>query len=366
MNDGNIDLALRETEIVDTPFISAVIPCRNEEKHIGPCLDSIIASDYPKDRLEVLVVDGMSDDKSRLIVEGYIRRYPYIRLLDNIKKTLAAAWNLGIKNGKGDVIVSMNAHATIEPEFLSQCVYFLQKYDADCVGPVIVTHPQDDALFGRAIAVAMSHPFGVGNSRFRIGTKEPRWVDTVHCSAYRREVFERIGVYNEELVRSQDIELHLRLRRAGGRILLVPEMTIHYFTRSNPSGFAKYGFLNGFWVTNPYQFGTVVAQARHLVPMVFVSYVVGSVALSFWWPVLRSVLMLVLTVYGAIALAVSVNTALKKRDVRFAVVLPVVFLTYHATYGLGSLVGLLRAFVSLRFWELLWGTSRTRICRGEH
>lgn len=351
---------------LEAPFISAIIPCRNEEHYIRPCLDSIIACDYPKDRLEILVVDGMSDDKSRLIVEGYTRQYPYIRLLNNVKRTLAAAWNLGIKNGKGEVIISVNAHATIDPKFLSQCVYFLQKYDADCVGPVIVTHPQDDTLLGRAIAMAMSHPFGVGNSRFRIGTKEPRWVDTVHCGAYRREVFERVGVFNEELVRSQDIELHLRLRRAGGRILLVPEMAIHYFTRSNPSGFIKYGFLNGFWVTNPYQFGTVVAQARHLIPMIFVLYTVSSAVLSFWWPVLRFLLMLVLTVYGAIALTVSVKTALKKRDVRFAIVLPAVFLTYHGTYGIGSLIGLLRAFVSLRFWELLWETSRTHICRDEH
>ncbi|MCG3117562.1 MAG: glycosyltransferase family 2 protein [Candidatus Manganitrophus sp. SA1] len=351
------------TRTLIAPFISAIIPCRNEEKYIESCLDSIIANDYPTDRFEVLVVDGMSDDSSRHIAAGYAARYAFIKVLNNPKKTLAAAWNVGIKNGKGDIIIAMNAHAAIEPDFLSKCVRYLQEYSADCVGPVIVTHPQDETLLGKAIATAMSHPFGVGNSRFRTGTKEPCWVDTVHFSAYRKEVFERVGIYNEELVRSQDIEFHLRLKFAGGKILLVPGMTVHYYTRSNPRGFVAYGFINGYWVTYPFRFGAVVAQVRHLVPLVFVSSIIGATILSVWLPRFSFMLLLILALYSFVAFSVAVMTALKKKDIRFVAFLPLVFLTYHVTYGIGSMVGFIRALVSKRFWKSIRAMSAIWLTR---
>lgn len=311
------------------PFVTAIIPCRNEERHIAACLESIIANDYPKDRLEALVVDGLSDDNSRQVAQGYADRYEFIRVLDNPKQILAAAWNVGIREGKGDILISMNAHATIEPAFVSKCVRYLEEYGADCVGPVLATAPQDPTMIGNAIATAMSHPFGVGGSRFRVGITEPEWVDTVHCGACRREVFERVGVYNEELVRSQDIELHNRMRSQGVRILLVPDITISYFTRSDPKNFVRYGFINGFWVTFPFRFGTVVAGARHMTPMLFVSGIAALACLSFVWPAFAYVLGAVLAIYLSTACVSGVHAAIVGRRVSVAFLLPLVCITYH-------------------------------------
>ena len=356
-------MALRQSEDVTAPFVTAIIPCRNEEKHIGPCLESIIGNDYPKGRLEVLVVDGLSDDSSRQIAQRYAAEYAFIRILDNPKRILAAAWNVGIRNGRGDVMISMNAHATIEPEFVSKCVRYLKEYDADCVGPVLATQPQEDTIFGKAIAVVMSHPFGVGRSRFRIGLSRPEWVDTVHCGACRREVFDRVGLYNEELVRSQDIELHIRMKSAGAKILLAPDITMSYYTRSNPMTFVQYGFLNGYWVTYPFRFGAVVARFRHLVPLVFVSGLAVLALLSVPVPELRFVLLPILALYAVVAIAASLKAAFDQRNVWLAGLLPLIFATYHVTYGIGSTAGLLRALVSRRFWRSLRAMSALGLAR---
>ena len=253
----------------ELPFITAVIPCRNEEKHLGACLESIVNNHYPIEKLEVLVVDGLSEDRSRTIVAEYHARFPHIRLVENPKKILAAAWNNGVKEANGEIVFAMNAHAEVEDGYFRKCVEYLKDYEADCVGPVIITHPQEDTFAGKLIATALSHPFGVGNSRFRTGTSEPTWVDTVHLGAYKKEVFQKVGFYNEELVRSQDFDFHVRLHKMGGKILLVPEIKIHYYTRSNVKMFLKYGFINGYWATKPYYYGAFVAGIRHLVPMFF-------------------------------------------------------------------------------------------------
>lgn len=337
-----------------TPFITAVIPCRNESKHIGACIESIVRCAYPKDSLEVFVVDGLSDDDSKEIALRYERRYPYIKVLDNPRKILAAAWNLGIRNARGDIIVAMNAHAEIEPDHFAQCVRYLDEYNADCVGPVIVTHPQDTTMVGKAIAAAMSSPFGVGDSKFRTGVGTPSWVDTVHFGAYRRDVFDRVGHHNEELVRSQDIDLHKRLLKAGGRILLVPSLNVHYYTRTNPKQFTKFGFINGYWVTYPYRFGSFIGSVRHMIPLVFVLALALSALLATTVDLAGYVFVAIVTSYSALALYFSARAAVRARRPSYLTLMPLVFLTYHSTYGIGSLVGLVKAMWSVRFWREVW------------
>lgn len=335
------------------PLITAVIPCRNEEQHIGACLESIVQCSYPKDRLEVLVVDGLSDDHTRRIADDYASRHPYFSVINNPKRILASAWNIGIARARGDIIVAMNAHAKIEESHLDQCVSYLRDYGADCVGPVIVTHPQDTTIVGKAIAAAMSSPFGVGDSKFRTGVSEPRWVDTVHFGAYRREVFQRIGHHNEELVRSQDIDLNKRLVRAGGKILLVPALKVHYYTRSEPRKFTKFGFINGYWVTYPYKYGAFIASIRHLVPMMFVVTLVASTLLIDKLPGTGFLLALILSSYLTLAAYFAALTAWRRKKLYYLFLMPLVFITYHTTYGVGSTVGAIRAALSPRFWRRL-------------
>ena len=192
--------------------VSIIIPCRNEEKFIGKCLDSIIAQNYPQDKLEVLVVDGRSTDGTKEIVEEYAQKYPFIKVLDNPRKIAPTALNVGIKGAKNEIIIRMDAHNVYEKSYVSKCIKYLRESNVDNVGGIWVTLPGDNTIIARSIALALSHPFGVGNSYFRIGSKKPRLVDTIPFGCYRKEVFKEVGLFNENLIRNQDIELNLRIK----------------------------------------------------------------------------------------------------------------------------------------------------------
>ena len=207
----------------EIPFISIIIPCRNEEKFIRECMDSIINNDFPNNRLEIMVVDGQSEDSTREIVRRYSDKYSFVKILDNQKKIVPAALNMGIKNSKGDVILRMDSHNVYEKDYITKCVKYLMEYDIENVGGVCVTLPGADTVIARCIALALSQPFGVGNSQFRIGLKEPKYVDTVPFGCFKKEVFEKNGFFDEDLIRNQDDEFNLRLIKNGGKVLLAPD-----------------------------------------------------------------------------------------------------------------------------------------------
>ena len=263
-------------------FVSIIIPCRNEEKFVSKCLDSIIAQDYPKEKMEILIVDGMSKDKTRVILREYIEKYPFIRVLDNPKKIVPCALNIGLKNARGEIIMRMDAHTTYGKDYMSKCVKYLDEYDADNVGGILKTTPAENTIIAKAITLVLSHRFGAGDSYFRIGSKEPRWVDTVFPGCYKRKVFEKIGLFNEKLIRNQDLEFNLRLKKTGGKILLVPEIMSCYYPSSNLKTFWKHNFRDGFSITYPLKYGIKAFSWRHLVPFVFVLTLIGSGILSFF------------------------------------------------------------------------------------
>ncbi len=326
----------------EKPYVSIVIPCRNEEKFIGKCIDSVIVNDYPKDRLEALVVDGMSEDETREIVARYGERYPFIRLLDNPKKITPCAFNMGIKHAKGDIIMIMSAHAAYEKDYISKCVRYLKEYNADNVGGAMITLPTDNTFIGRAVVNVLSHPFGVGGSVFRTGSKGPKWVDTVFGGCYKKEVFGKMGLFNENLESTQDMEFNLRLKRAGGKILLVPEIVSHYYTRSSFKAFCKNNFRNGVWAIYPLKFVRVPLAWRHYIPLVFVLSLMGSIALSFLFPIFLWLLFFIAGSYFLANFYFSCKIAFCKRDFRYLFIMLVVFAAFHIGYGLGSIWGAIK------------------------
>jgi glycosyltransferase involved in cell wall biosynthesis len=171
--------------------ISIIIPCRNEEKYIAKCLDSIIAQDYPIDNLEVFVVDGMSKDKTVQVIKSYNEQPLSIKILKNPKKITPCAFNLGIKYSKADIIMIMGAHSAYKKDYISKCIKYLTKYNVDNVGGISIALPGNKGILADSIALSISHPFGVGNAYFRIGSKEPKYVDTVFGGCYKKEVFEK-------------------------------------------------------------------------------------------------------------------------------------------------------------------------------
>ncbi len=327
--------------------VSVITPCRDEEKFIGKCLDSIISNIFPKDKLEVLVVDGRSADRTKEIVRGYSDKYPFIKLVDNPGIIQTLATNIGIRASSGDVIIRMDAHVDYPQDFIAKSVKHLQESGADCVGGFLITKPAADTVTAKSIALALSHPFGVGNSYFRTGAKEPKYVDTVPFGCYRKEVFDKVGLFNENLNRTDDIEFNLRLKRAGGRILLVPEIFSYYYARSNLADLGKQNFGNGFWVLYSLRFVKLPFSFRHLVPFLFVSSLLGSLLISLFYPPFIYLFAFILGLYSCINLLVSCKLSLK-HGIKYFPFLIITFLTLHISYGLGSLWGIVKVYLHRR------------------
>lgn len=345
----------------ELPVASVVVACRNERSHIAPCLDSLVRGQYPLDRLDIVVVDGMSSDGTREIVREYSTRFPCVQLVDNPRLVTPVAFNAGIRAARGEVVAIVGAHATYDPSYLLELVRHLLDYGADEVGAVATYLPRRDTVLSRAIVVALSHPFGAGaNAAYKIGATKPQWVDTVSSGCYRRDVFDRIGFFDERLLHSQDIEFNGRLRRAGGKILLVPSARITYYARSELRDFLAHTFRNGLWVILPLlQTSESGMSWRHFVPVVFVlALLCGSVS----WPLLGTLPILLVTIPYVMASALaSVGVVFRRLQPEYLLTLPPVFAALHLTYGLGSLWGIVRYALPAAARRLAPGfASRTR------
>jgi len=336
-------------------FVSIIIPCLNEEAYIEKCLDSVIENDYPKDMFEISIIDGMSSDGTRSILESYIRKYSFVRILDNPKKITPVALNIGIKNAGGEIIIRMDAHSTYEKDYISKCVKYLNEYNADNVGGIWVTVPGKDSLLAKAIAFSLSHRFGVGNAHYRIGlSQEPKWVDTVPFGCFRREIFDKIGLFDENLHRNEDIELNKRLQKADGKILLVPEIVIYYYAKSDLKTFITHIFDNGKKVTCYSEMDLNLFSWRHLVPMIFVMCL--SSLLLLWGgaslvntPVFDLIsktglfgLLLAAGSYLAVNFYYSVKIAVQKKNAGLFFLMPCIFGMLHFSYGIGSIWGYIK------------------------
>jgi glycosyltransferase involved in cell wall biosynthesis len=321
------------------PRVSVIVPCRNEARYIAACLDSILAAAYPVEQLEVLIVDGMSDDGTREIIAQYHDAHDHIRLLDNPERIVPTAMNIGIRASAGEVIVRMDAHVVYPPEYIPRLVQALQETDADNVGGLMITLPADGTPDAQAIAMALGHPFGVGNAHFRIGAKEARYVDTVPFGCYRRDVFQRVGMFDEELVRNQDDEFNNRLIRDGGRILLLPDIVCYYYARGSFRQIARMFYQYGAFKPLVARKVGRVTTWRQLVPAAFVAGLTGSALLGFFW---QPAAWAAAVIAGTYALAVLGTAArvLRSHGLRVAMGLAAVFPVIHFSYGLGFLRGL--------------------------
>jgi len=324
--------------MTDRPFVSIIIPCRNEERFIGPCLESVLANDYPPDRLEVLVVDGMSEDRTRAIVQDHGARHDRVKLLDNPKRITPTALNIGIAHAKGQVVMRMDAHSHYPRNYVSGLIAWQEKTGADNVGGVWTTLPASDTWMAQAIAIGLSHPFGVGNAHFRIGVREPRLVDTVPFGCYRRDVFDRIGVFDEELVRNQDDEFNLRLIRHGGKILLVPDVTSCYYARDSLPKLARMYYQYGYFKPLVLRKVRGILTVRQIIPPLFILALIVSGAMAPFFSAMRIVTAFVVAVY-LIAVVGCSSTVAFERGLRYAPALCAVFAVMHVSYGVGFLRG---------------------------
>ncbi len=319
-------------------FVSIISPIRNEGKYLAACLDSIISQDYDKDQYEIIIVDGMSDDISKAILATYCEKYPQIKLLHNPQKIAPTALNLGIAEAKGDIFIRVDGHVILQEDYITQCVNYMKATGADCVGGVIESI--NDSYIGKVIALAMSSVFGVGNARFRTSGAEG-FVDTLAFGAYRRDVIRDIGLFDEELVRSQDDEFNYRLRKFGKKIFFTPQIKSFYYSRSNLKELWKQYFQYGFWKVRVLQKHFSMMQWRQFVPPVFVLLLLVCLGLMSFYQGAVYFLSAMTISYSLLSLIFSLKTALKT-DIRFFPLLPVAFGILHFSYGMGFLWGMIR------------------------
>ncbi len=319
------------------PFVSVVLPIYNEEEHIKACLDSLLRQDYQQERMEILVVDGRSQDHTREIVyREYVQQYDHIQLLDNPDRIVPTALNIGIRAACGEIFIRVDGHTTLAPDYVRQCVGALERSGADNVGGRM--DAEAFGYFGEVVALATSSPFGVGGARFHYSQQE-EWVDTVYLGAYPRRVFERIGLFDEEMVRNQDDEFNYRLRAQGGRILLSPCVRSRYICRDKPRKLWRQYFQYGYWKVRVLQKHPRQMRGRQFVPAVFLIGLFVTVALALaghFWP-----LGVVSSSYLLANLGASLWTSVRT-DLRYLPAFPLTYAVLHFAYGAGFLIGLIR------------------------
>lgn len=324
------------------PLVSVILPTLNEEKTIEKTIISFIESDYQN--VELIVVDGMSSDRTREIVERLKEKYPNkIRLLENSKKYTPSGINIGIKNANGKYIMLASGHASYSKNYISACVQALENNECDVAGGVMEVLPRSSSVKAVAISEILKHPFGIGGAKYRTNNQKKEYVDTVAYGIYKREIFEKVGLFNEELIRNQDIEFNIRLKNAGYKILLIPEARAYYYARDTYTKLWQNNYSNGFWVTHSSKFVKRAYRPRHLVPMLFVLYLISLLLLLL--PVnrvLKFLYALPASLYLALSIYFSSQVAIKHKKIALVPYTFFSFLVLHISYGIGSIVGIFK------------------------
>jgi succinoglycan biosynthesis protein ExoA len=319
-----------------SPEVSIVIPCLNEEKNIVSLLEAILHQTYPLVDLEVVIADGLSEDRTRQLITEFQQQHPdlRIRVLDNPVRRIPTALNLAIRAAEGPIITRMDAHTIPAADYVERSVDALKAGLGDNVGGVIDIKPGRDSWIAASIAVATAHPLGVGDAKYRWATKAGE-ADTVAFGTYYKSRVEEVGYYNEELRINEDYEFNSRLRALGGKIWIDPAIRAVYFSRSDLRSLARQYFSYGFWKVKMLQLFPKTLRWRQALPPVFVFGVLMLLLLAGFFSLARVLLLAGIACYLLILAGASVPIAVKKRDPRLIFGIPLAIMTMHFSWGFG-------------------------------
>ena len=322
--------------------VSILIPCFQENNFIRACLDSVRGFDLPPDvEIEIFVLDGGSSDGTREIVADIEKADSRIKLIDNPGRTQSAAMNLGITVARGDFVMRLDAHSVYPRDYLRLTFDSAIRTGADNAGGVVSTMRRGEGYQSALVQALTTHKFGVGDSGFRTDAAEGE-ADTVPYGFFRREVFDRIGFFDERLVRAQDYEMNRRIIASGGKIWMNPAIRVTYYQQPDLSSFIRKQITreapyNAYlWYLAPYAF-----TPRHAVTGVFAAGVIGGLLLSGFSPI-RWILFIVMGLYFSLAIVSAVQQSVRYREPRHLIFLPISFFLYHFLHGVGVLIGLAR------------------------
>ena len=329
-------------------FVSVIIPCFNEERYINKCLKSLINNDYPKDKLEILVIDGMSEDRTRKIIMKLMKKFPFIKFMDNKARFQVIALNMGIKRAKGDIIIRCDAHSKYPTNYISELVRFHLNEIVDNVGGVWDTKPGENTIKAKAIAKAMSNILGVGLSYRSIRGNKSLFVDTVPFGSWKKDIFKKYGNFDESFLRAQDLEHNIRIKKLGGKILLLPWLKIKYYARENYTKIWKMFYQYGYFKNLVNKKHKVLSSYRQLIPALFVFIYLLLLAFSFFSFIVFNLFIFFNFIYLSMIFSMSVVISFKERLFSLLPYLILSFIVIHFSYGIGYIKGFIDIFLLKR------------------
>ena len=323
------------------PEVSVIIPCRNEAETITLLLDALYTQSYPREQMEVIVADGMSQDATRKRIAAYQTQHPdmLIKIVDNPKRTIPAALNRAIEASVGEYIIRLDAHSIPGQDYLARSVQGLKDNLAENIGGVWDVAPQNGTPIAKAIAASAAHPLAVGGAKYRF-TDKAAYVETVPFGAWKRSILRAVGGYDESLLTNEDYELNTRLTQQGGRIYLDPQIRSVYFARSNLSGLASQYWRYGYWKTAMLKRYPDSLKLRQALPPLLVSglavLLVLSLVIKGFWPFF----LLAAGLYLVVLLAIGTQIAIQKKDIIMIPLVAIATLSMHFAWGTGFIYGL--------------------------
>jgi glycosyltransferase involved in cell wall biosynthesis len=319
--------------------IVIILAVRNEENYIARCLDSLLDQDLESDKFEIIVIDGMSDDNTRLIVEGYQRSYPNrIRLYENPEKIQAVGRNIGIKNSNSEYVLYIDGHSEPSSSYVGKLLSILKQFP-DIAG-VGGSHdsPPNEKFFGKATNLAQRSFIGGAGTSYR--RKGDQLVDSVAFCMYRRRVLESVGLYDERLTIGEDYELNWRIRRAGLKLMVTQDALIYYYRKHNTLRALFRRMVDyGFWKAKVVKIHPKSIKVVIILPIALIILCISYFPLSILLPELGRLALLLILGYLFSVLATSIAVSIKQNDIKYLII-SAILISEHFAIGIGFLLGL--------------------------
>jgi len=343
---GKADLPVGN-QTTPAEFVSVVIPCLNEERFIGKALHNL-ADQYDTNRYEIIVVDGLSQDRTREVIAEFCRERPEmdVTLIDNPARRIPAALNLGIDAARGDIIARLDAHAVASPGYIRRSVEVLRQPGVGVVGMPCQVCPGADTLTAKSIAAAVSHPFGIGDAKYRLGrnSSEQEAVDTVAFACFRKELWSELGGFDEGLSANEDYEFNYRVRKQGQTVLLDTAEHCDYFARTTLKDLASQYWRYGRWKARMIRLHPRSLKLRQAVAPIFAASIPFLLLAGFWFRPAWWLLGIEWGLYLVLALLFAVKVAFRPNGgIGFLLMMPICFSLIHLSWGFGFLLGLVKA-----------------------
>ena len=324
------------------PKVSIVIPCYNEQSTIRPLLEALREQTFPRSKMEVIISDGMSTDNTRAEIAAFKKQYRdlNVRVVENTRRSIPSAVNRAMEVSRGEIIVRLDAHSKPYPDYVENCVKALEAKRGDNVGGVWEIRAGAKTWIAESIAVAASHPLGVGDALYR-HARQAAEVDTVPFGSFKRALIEKVGAFDESLLTNEDYEFNARVRKAGGRIWLDPSIRSIYFARSTLLELARQYWRYGFWKWRMLRKYPTTLRWRQALPPLFVLSLFGVLLLSILFPIAKYFLLGEILLYFFICLLAGIQARVRLKKPLLSVGLPLAIPVMHLSWGSGLLWSML-------------------------